>query len=59
MTDPNLTPDEILAEQARELADIPPERIPEAAGLPDDVREGRIEDDLEDKGESPNHYEGD
>jgi len=47
----NPTPDELLEDEARASAHLPPERIPEAAGLPDDVRDGRIEDD-EQEGES-------
>lgn len=46
MTDPtNPTPDELLEDEARATAHLPPERIPEAAGLPEDVRNGRIDDD--------------
>lgn len=49
MIDPtNPTPDELLEEEARALAHLAPERIPEAAGLPEDVRDGRIEDAGED-----------
>ncbi len=44
------TPDELLEDEARAGAHLPPERIPDAEGLPDDVRDGRIEDD--DEGES-------
>lgn len=44
------TPDELLEDEARATAHIPPEPIPEAAGLPDDVRDGRIEDDGDDRG---------
>jgi hypothetical protein len=49
MTD-DLTPDELLEDAARKVAHLPPERIPEAEGLPEDVRDGRIEDG--DEGES-------
>lgn len=55
MTDqPQPTAEELLREEARLLVAIPPEPIPDAAGLPDDVRDGYIDDDLT----SPNHIEG-
>lgn len=38
------TSDEFLEEQARAIANQPPERIVGAEHLPDDVRDGRIED---------------
>ena len=40
----NPTPDELLEDEARSTAHLPPERIPDAEGLPEDVRDGRIED---------------
>lgn len=55
MTDvPELTADEVLQAEAKELVAIPPEPIPDAADLPDDVRDGVIADD----GSSPEHIEG-
>lgn len=53
MTD--LTPEDLELAEAKRLAAEPPQPIPEAADLPDDVRDGSAED----KGDSPNHYEGD
>ena len=45
MTDEtNPTPDELLEDEARSTDHLAPERIPEAEKLPDDVRDGRIED---------------
>jgi hypothetical protein len=42
MEDP--TPDELLEDAARAVKDDPPRAIPTAAGLPDDVRNGRIDE---------------
>lgn len=42
--DTELTEDEKIADEARKLADIPAVKIPDAAGLPDDVHDGNIED---------------
>lgn len=36
------TPDELLEDQARELAHVPPDPIPN--DLPDDVPDGRVDD---------------
>lgn len=36
--------EERLRDEARALVAIPPEPIPDAADLPDDVRDGHIED---------------
>ena len=44
------TPDELLEDEARSTAHLPPERIADAEGLPDDVRDGRIEDAGDDHG---------
>lgn len=44
-TEPGPTADELLEEEARRTAHLPPERIPSAEGLPEDVRDGRIADD--------------
>jgi hypothetical protein len=40
----NPTPDELLEDEARSIAHLPPERIPSAEGLPDEVADGRVED---------------
>lgn len=51
MTDdllPQPAPDELLEDEARALAHLPPEWIPDAEGLPDEVRDGRIDDVGED-----------
>ncbi len=46
MTDqPQPTPEEELREQAKRDLETPPEPIPGAEGLPDDVRDGRVESD--------------
>lgn len=44
MTEPGLTLEEILERQARDTANEPPEPIPDAAGLPADVRDGHVDD---------------
>lgn len=46
MTDqrPEPSEEERLREEAREIIKTPAEPIPDAAGLPDDVRDGFIED---------------
>lgn len=44
MIEEDPTPDELLEDEARAGAHIPPEPLPEAVGLPEDVRDGRIED---------------
>ena len=55
MTDePEPTPEDVLRDEAKRLVATPPEPIADAAGLPDDVRNGYIDDD----GSSPNHLEG-
>jgi hypothetical protein len=46
MTD-DLTPDELLEDAAREVAHVEPEPIADAADLPADVKDGRIEDEGE------------
>lgn len=44
MTDPSLTPDELLADEAR--ADTtPPDADSTAAGLPENVPDGRVHDE--------------
>lgn len=42
--EPELTEEELEIADAKKLAAQPPEKIPDAVGLPDDVRDGRIED---------------
>ena len=44
MTD-ELTPDELLQDEAKVAVATPPEPIPDAAGLPDDVRDGNPDAD--------------
>jgi len=45
MTDqPDLSAEDELREQARRDIETPPEPVPGAEGLPDDVRDGAIED---------------
>lgn len=46
MTDelPQLDPEDALREEAKKLVALPPDPIPDAVGLPDDVRDGHIED---------------
>lgn len=58
MTDPRepeLTLEELELVVAKDLAQRPPEPVPDAEGLPDDAKDGAVDDD----GSSPNHYEGD
>lgn len=43
MTEPELTQDERERLEAKEAAKVPPEIIPDAADLPDDVRDGDVE----------------
>ena len=43
MTEPVLTPEDIERDIAKEAAQTPPEIIPDAADLPDDVRDGDVE----------------
>lgn len=38
------TPEELLREEAKRVIQTPPEPIPGAEDLPDDVRDGTIED---------------
>ncbi len=52
--DPQPTEDDLLRDDAKQAILTPPEPIADAAGLPDDVRDGHIDDD----GSSPNHLEG-
>ncbi len=40
-----LTPDELLQDEAKLAVATPPEPIPDAAGLPDDVRDGNPDAD--------------
>lgn len=57
MTDqPQLTAEEQLREQAKRELEVPPEPVPGAEGLPDDVRDGRVPDD---DGSTVDHHEGD
>lgn len=42
--EPELTQEELDIADAKKLAALPPDKIPDAVGLPDDVRDGRIED---------------
>lgn len=42
LTAPEPTPDELLEEEARQHP-VTHQPIPEAAGLPDDVRDGNVE----------------
>ena len=44
MTD-ELTPDELLQDEAKLAVATPPEPIPDAVGLPDDVRDGNPDAD--------------
>lgn len=45
MTDqPEPTEDDVLREEAKVIVATPPEPIPDAAGLPDDVRDGTVTD---------------
>ena len=54
MTDqPATTPEDELREQARRELETPPEPIPDAAGLPDDVPSSPVDDDG-----SPETHEG-
>ncbi len=41
---PEPTPDELLEQEAKQIVTTPAEPIPDAAGLPDDTRDGHIED---------------
>ena len=43
MDDPTLTPDEKLADDAKTLALLDPEAVPDAADLPSDVMDGQAE----------------
>ena len=46
MTDePQPTQEDLLKEEAKRIVATPAEPIPDAAGLPDDVRDGHIEDE--------------
>lgn len=45
MTDDTRTNDERIGDDARAIADVPPERDPLATGLPDDVRDGDLEEE--------------
>ena len=45
MDDPTLTPDDQLVEDAKAAAETPPEPIPDAAGLPDAVKDGNPDAD--------------
>lgn len=57
MTDqPVPTPEDELREEARRDLETPPEPIPDAAGLPDDVPDERVPDD---DGSTVDHHEGD
>jgi hypothetical protein len=56
VTEPTLTLEDIDLIEAKIRADVPPEHVPDAVGLPDDVRDGPVSDD---DGSSPNHFEGD
>ena len=38
------TADELLEDEARKTADVPPDPLPDAATLPDDVRDGTVEE---------------
>ncbi len=40
----DLPEEDRLRDEARRLIAVPPEPIPDAAGLPDDVRDGEIKD---------------
>ena len=40
-----LTPDELLTDEAKLAVQTPPEPIPDAAGLPDDVKDGNPDAD--------------
>jgi hypothetical protein len=53
MTEPKPDPEDELRDQARESVQTPPEPIPDAQGLPDDVRDERVDDDG-----SPETHEG-
>ena len=55
MIDPNTlpTPDELLEEDARRTADVPPQVIPDAEGLPDDVADEPIEEEGTDASAEP------
>ena len=54
---PEPTPEELALEKAKEAAAVPPEPIPDAEGLPDDVRDGEVPH--EDDGSTVDHHEGD
>lgn len=42
--DVELTPEEKLQAEAKEAAKEPPQPVPGAQGLPDEVRDGHVED---------------
>jgi hypothetical protein len=42
---------EITVEEAKQAAAIPPEKIPGAEDLPEEVRDGTVDDDNEDEEE--------
>ena len=48
--EPEPSPDDQLRDQARQDVQLPPAPVPGAQHLPDDVPEGRIEDEGDEEG---------
>jgi hypothetical protein len=42
--DPEPTEEDLLREEAKKIIETPPDPLPDAADLPDEVRNGHIED---------------